>query len=33
MTSPRTAAVAADKLAIWMGEGTGNIYLANPKKK
>jgi serine/threonine protein kinase len=28
-----TVAVARDKLAIWMGEGTGNIYMAAPKKK
>jgi Tol biopolymer transport system component/predicted Ser/Thr protein kinase len=26
-------AVAKDKLAFWMGEGTGNIYMATPKKK
>jgi eukaryotic-like serine/threonine-protein kinase len=26
-------AVARDKLAVWMGEGTGNIYMAAPKKK
>ncbi len=26
-------AVGQDKLAIWMGEGTGNIYMAAPKKK
>ncbi len=28
-----TVAVAADKLAIWIGEGTGNVYMAAPKKK
>jgi Tol biopolymer transport system component len=28
-----TVAVAKDKLALWVGEGTGNIYLASPKKK
>ncbi|MEW5900002.1 MAG: protein kinase [Acidobacteriota bacterium] len=28
-----TVAVAKDKLAIWMGEATGNIYLATPKQK
>ena len=28
-----TVAVAADKLVIWMGETTGNIYMAAPKKK
>jgi Tol biopolymer transport system component len=28
-----TVAVAKDKLVIWMGEGTGNIYMAAPKKK
>ncbi len=26
-------AVAKDKLAFWMGEGTGNIYMAVPKKR
>ena len=26
-------AVAKDKLAFWMSEGTGNIYMAIPKKK
>ncbi len=28
-----TVAVAKDKLALWMGEAKGNIYLATPKKK
>ncbi|MGB2908118.1 MAG: protein kinase [Candidatus Aminicenantaceae bacterium] len=28
-----TVAVAADKLVIWMSEGTGNIYMATPKQK
>ncbi|OGD20258.1 MAG: hypothetical protein A2W03_04295 [Candidatus Aminicenantes bacterium RBG_16_63_16] len=28
-----TVAVARDKLALWTGEGTGNIYLATPKKE
>jgi hypothetical protein len=28
-----TVAAARDKLAIWMGEGSGNIYMAAPKKK
>lgn len=26
-------AVAKDKLALWMGEATGNIYMATPKEK
>jgi dipeptidyl aminopeptidase/acylaminoacyl peptidase len=26
-------AVAKDKLALWIGEATGNIYMATPKKK
>jgi len=26
-------AVARNKLALWMGEATGNLYLATPKKK
>jgi serine/threonine protein kinase len=26
-------AVARDRLAIWMGEGTGNIYMTAPKKR
>ena len=26
-------AVARDKIAFWMSEGTGNIYLATPKKR
>jgi Tol biopolymer transport system component len=26
-------AVARNKLALWMGEATGNIYIATPKKK
>jgi Tol biopolymer transport system component/predicted Ser/Thr protein kinase len=28
-----TLAVAKDKLALWMCEATGNIYMATPKKK
>ncbi|MDH4270659.1 MAG: protein kinase [Candidatus Aminicenantes bacterium] len=28
-----TLAVATDKLALWMSEATGNIYMATPKKK
>ena len=28
-----TVAVAKDKLVIWAGEATGNIYMATPKKK
>jgi Tol biopolymer transport system component len=28
-----TLAVAKDKLAIWAGEATGNIYIATPKKR
>ncbi len=28
-----TVAVAKDKLALWMGESTGNIYMATPKSK
>jgi hypothetical protein len=36
MNMPRgnaTVAVGADKLVIWIGETTGNIYMATPKKK
>ncbi len=28
-----TVSVGKDKLALWMGETTGNIYMATPKKK
>jgi Tol biopolymer transport system component/tRNA A-37 threonylcarbamoyl transferase component Bud32 len=28
-----TLAVAKDKIALWMGEATGNIYMAKPKKR
>jgi len=28
-----TLAVAKNKLALWVGETTGNIYVATPKKK
>jgi len=28
-----TLAVAKDKIALWMGEATGNIYMATPKKR
>jgi Tol biopolymer transport system component len=28
-----TVAVAKDKLVLWMGETTGNIYMATPKQK
>jgi len=36
MNMPRgnaTVAVAEDKFALWMGETTGNIYMATPKQK
>ncbi len=36
MNFPRgngTLAVGKDKLALWVGEATGNIYMATPKKK
>jgi len=36
MNIPRgnaTVAVAADKLVIWMGKTTGNVYMATPKQK
>jgi Tol biopolymer transport system component len=28
-----TLAVAKDKIALWMGEATGNIYMGTPKKR